>query len=41
MHGSDGPEAAKKELGLWFGKGDIVEWQASRLAWTYDAREER
>jgi nucleoside-diphosphate kinase len=41
VHGSDGPEAAKKELALFFGKGELHEWSSHRLDWAYDPREER
>jgi nucleoside-diphosphate kinase len=41
VHGSDGPEAAKKELALFFGMGELHEWTSHRLDWAYDSREER
>jgi nucleoside-diphosphate kinase len=36
IHGSDSPEAAAKELGLFFGKGEIVEYPRAGEAWVYD-----
>jgi nucleoside-diphosphate kinase len=27
IHGSDSPEAAQREIGLFFGDGDILEWK--------------
>jgi len=36
IHGSDSPEAATKELGLFFGKGEIVEYPRAGEAWVYD-----
>lgn len=41
VHGSDSPEAAGYELPLWFGKGELLDWQPVTQAWVYDAREER
>jgi nucleoside-diphosphate kinase len=41
VHGSDGPESAAKELGLFFGgKGELVEWTPADLAWVYSVKEE-
>ena len=37
IHGSDGPEAAAKELSLFFGSGEIVESQRAIDAWVYDS----
>ncbi len=39
VHGSDGPETAAFELGLFFPEG-IVEWDQQRIRWLYDAKEE-
>ena len=36
IHGSDSPEAAEKELGLFFSDGDIVDWNPAGLGWVYD-----
>jgi nucleoside-diphosphate kinase len=35
VHGSDSPEAAAKELELFFG-GSIVEWKPGDIEWVYD-----
>jgi nucleoside-diphosphate kinase len=35
VHGSDSPEAAAKEIGLFFG-GALVDWKAGDLEWVYD-----
>ena len=41
VHGSDGPESAQKELGLFFGdEGDLVEWTPATFEWTYNLEEE-
>jgi nucleoside-diphosphate kinase len=40
VHGSDGPEAAQKELALFFGQpGELVDWTPATLEWTYAAEE--
>lgn len=36
IHGSDSPEAAEKELGLFFKKDELVEWSPTILEWIYD-----
>ena len=33
VHGSDSPEAAEKELGIWFTAGEIVEWEKCSQSW--------
>ncbi len=38
VHGSDSPEAATKELGLFFSEG-LVEGELDRLKWVYDAND--
>jgi nucleoside-diphosphate kinase len=41
VHGSDSPEAAKKELALFFPeKNELVDWTPSNLGWTYSIEEE-
>lgn len=41
VHGSDGPEAAQKELALFFGQaGELVDWTPATLEWTYSVAEE-
>ncbi len=36
VHGSDSPEAARRELGLFFGPGEIVEHERAIEGWVYD-----
>jgi len=36
IHGSDSPEAAQRELGLFFNKGELVDWTPDGLKWVYD-----
>ena len=36
IHGSDGPEAAARELGLFFGKGEVLDFARAGDAWVYD-----
>lgn len=36
IHGSDSPEAAERELGLFFGAGEVLEWDRSVEGWVYD-----
>ena len=36
IHGSDSPEAAQKELGLFFGPGELVDWKPAVQGWVYD-----
>jgi nucleoside-diphosphate kinase len=41
VHGSDGPEAAKTELALFFpDAGELVAWESSNLGWIYSVEEE-
>jgi len=41
VHGSDGPEAAKKELALFFaGTGELCDWTPATLEWLYSVEEE-
>jgi nucleoside-diphosphate kinase len=40
IHGSDSPEAAERELGLFFEKGELYDWQPCTQSWVYDASEE-
>lgn len=37
IHGSDSPEAAARELSLFFGPGEVLEYQRVVDAWVYDA----
>jgi nucleoside-diphosphate kinase len=42
VHGSDGPESAKKELALFFsGEDEIVSWTPTAEAWVYDLEGEK
>ena len=36
IHGSDSPEAAERELGLFFAKGEVMSWPRNGDAWIYD-----
>ncbi len=36
IHGSDSPEAAQKELGLFFKADELLEWTPTIQAWVYD-----
>jgi nucleoside-diphosphate kinase len=36
IHGSDSPEAAERELGLFFGKGEVLNWNRAGDNWIYD-----
>ena len=36
MHGSDAPEAAARELELFFAPGEVREWRPGDLEWVYD-----
>jgi nucleoside-diphosphate kinase len=36
IHGSDSPEAAAKELGLFFKQGELVDWTPAIQSWVYD-----
>ena len=36
IHGSDSPEAAERELGLFFGHGEVTNWPRNGDAWIYD-----
>ncbi|MCB9831986.1 MAG: nucleoside-diphosphate kinase [Planctomycetes bacterium] len=40
IHGSDSPEAAARELELFFAKGEVVSYELGNLHWIYDAAEE-
>ena len=37
VHGSDGPETAAFEIGLWFGDGEIVEYGRSIDPWIFES----
>src|SRR5205809_653294 len=36
IHGSDSPESAQRELGLFFKPEELVEWSPASQAWVYD-----
>jgi nucleoside-diphosphate kinase len=36
IHGSDSPEAASKELALFFNDGEIIAWDRANEGWVYD-----
>jgi nucleoside-diphosphate kinase len=36
IHGSDSPESAARELGLFFKGDELVEWTPANQGWTYD-----
>lgn len=36
IHGSDSPEAAERELKLFFGAGEVLSWGRNADAWVYD-----
>ena len=36
IHGSDSPESAQRELGLFFKPGELLEWTPAGQAWVYD-----
>ena len=36
IHGSDSPEAAKRELDLFFQEGEILDWNRASEGWIYD-----
>jgi len=36
IHGSDSPEAAERELSLFFGEGDVLDWSRAGEGWIYD-----
>ncbi len=36
IHGSDSPEAATRELGLFFSPDELVDWSPATQQWVYD-----
>ncbi len=36
IHGSDAPETAQSEIGLWFKEEELVSWQPSLTTWLYE-----
>jgi nucleoside-diphosphate kinase len=41
IHGSDSPEAAAKEVALFFKDGEVLDFKPNNLTWTYDTSEEK
>merc|ERR1719352_1879845 len=35
-HGSDSPENAEKEIGLWFGEDEVISWDDHSKDWVYE-----
>jgi nucleoside-diphosphate kinase len=36
IHGSDAPETAQREIGLWFKDEELVSWQPTVTPWLYE-----
>ena len=36
IHGSDAVESANKEIALWFGESELVNWNDHSAAWVYE-----
>lgn len=36
IHGSDAPETAQREIGLWFKDAELVGWQPTITPWLYE-----
>ena len=36
IHGSDSADAANRELELFFGSGEVLEWERANQGWVYD-----
>lgn len=36
IHGSDSPEAATKEMALFFSDGEVISWDRANEEWVYD-----
>ncbi len=36
IHGSDSPEAAERELSLFFGESEVLDWSRAGEGWIYD-----
>ncbi|MDP7071017.1 MAG: nucleoside-diphosphate kinase [Phycisphaerales bacterium] len=41
IHGSDSPEAAERELGLFFADGEVLDWSRASEGWIYDMSGEK
>ena len=40
IHGSDSVESARKEIDLWFGSFELVNWRPNEVPWVYEDEEE-
>ena len=40
IHGSDSVESAQKEIDLWFGSFELVNWRPNEVPWVYEDEEE-
>ncbi|MGF1480918.1 MAG: nucleoside-diphosphate kinase [Cyanophyceae cyanobacterium] len=36
IHGSDAPETAQQEIGLWFQEEELVSWEPTLKSWLYE-----
>lgn len=36
IHGSDSVESAKKEISLWFGEKEVIDWTYASEKWIYE-----
>lgn len=36
IHGSDSVESAKKEIALWFGEKEVIDWTHASENWIYE-----
>lgn len=36
IHGSDSVESAKKEINLWFGEKEVIDWTRASEKWIYE-----
>jgi len=36
IHGSDSPESADREIALWFGAGEVVDYKIAGSEWVFD-----
>ncbi|MEN9222755.1 MAG: nucleoside-diphosphate kinase [Thermostichus sp. BF3_bins_97] len=36
IHGSDGVETAQREIALWFGESELVDWASTAQSWIYE-----
>lgn len=38
VHGSDGPESAAREIGIWFSDDELFNWERSTDPWVFEGR---